>query len=74
MSNNLHLVKKDIVENMKRIYGFAPKLKDIRPLESCEDGDFITWLGFDINGVGYEWNASHYANERVYKSESYDMK
>lgn len=62
-------MKKMIVNEFKRTYGFAPTQKSIRPLETSGAGELVDWMGFDINGIGYTYEA--YGT--VERNDAYDM-
>ena len=60
-------IKKRIVDIFLKEYGFAPALKDIRPLEasSCQGYEV---LGFHVNGIGYV-----YRDNKVTRAKQYDL-
>ena len=69
-------VAKSIIQNrFTEMYGFAPALKDIIPLEASYnyDHDLEIWfcdsLGFRIRGIGYGWSAKY----GLARNEAYDM-
>lgn len=62
-------IKKAIVESFKRLYGFAPTIKAIRPLEYGGSGNKIEFIGFHVGGVGYAFRV----NEEVERAECYNM-
>lgn len=51
------------------MYGFAPSMNKIVPLESSGAGDLLNWLAFAVNGVGYVYDYRHLSLERA---EHYD--
>ena len=62
-------MKKRIVREFIGIYGFAPSMNQIIPLESGGSGNMIDWLAFGVNGVGYTYDYRHFLLERA---EQYD--
>jgi len=62
-------MKKRIVREFTDMYGFAPSMNKIVPLESGGAGDLLNWLAFGVNGVGYVYDYRHLSLERA---EQYD--
>lgn len=65
----LNEMKKRIVREFIDMYGFAPSMNKIVPLESGGAGNLIDWLAFGVNGVGYVYDYRHLILERA---EQYD--
>ena len=63
-------MKKAIVKTFKVQFGFAPALKDIRPLETSGCGKHYEFIAFHVNGIGYIYRT--YGN--VIRNNAYDMK
>lgn len=64
-------VRKAIVEHFKKMYGFAPYMKDIIFLEASLKGDAYEWVGFRVGNIGYEFSAYDTTTE-VHKCTVYD--
>lgn len=70
MTMTMDEMKKAIARDLKTQYGFAPALKDIRPLETSGYGkNKYECMAFHINGKGYIYNAYGI----VIKAPAYDM-
>ena len=62
-------IKKAIVESFKRIYGFAPTLKAIHPLEYGGKGNLIDFVCFHVGGIGDAYTVGG----EVERAKYYDM-
>ena len=62
-------MKKAIIDSFKKVYGFAPTQKAIRPLETSGRDGKLDWIAFHIGGIGYSYGI--YGT--VERNESYDM-
>lgn len=63
-------MKRAIVRAFKSEYGFAPTLKSIIPIETLGYYKKYTWIGFRINGKGYNYRVS---TKKIVKDENYNM-
>lgn len=62
-------MKKAIVKSFKVNFGFAPALKDIKPLETSGCGSHYDFIAFHVNGIGYIYRPY----ELVIRNNAYDM-
>lgn len=62
-------VKRTIVKSFRKQFGFAPTMKSIRPMESCQCGENYVTLAFCIGKIGYSWKLG----EEVERAEPYDL-
>ena len=62
-------MKKLIVTAFVDMFGFAPTMSKIVPLESCGAGDKIDWLAFAVGGRGYTYD---YMRSELERAEQYD--
>lgn len=74
MTMTMDEMKKTIVNYFKLHYGFAPALKDIRPLETSGYGkNKYEFMAFHINGIGYTISLNYTVCPMIEKSEHYDI-
>lgn len=64
----MYETKKAIVSEFKKMYGFAPSLKAITPMESFGAGNLIQWMAFCVGGIGYSYDGI-----TLERDENYDL-
>ena len=52
----MNQMKKMIQVLFRKTYGFAPMLKEIRPLETSQTGESYTAMAFHVNHIGYTYS------------------
>lgn len=68
MMMTMYEMKKAIVSGFTKMYGFAPAMSKIVPMESSGEGNLLQWMAFCVGGIGYSYDGI-----TLERNESYDL-